>query len=73
MITAKGDNPRMIFSIKRNWKKFSPSDRIVTQGGICFTLKQALVTVLNLLDCELIVVWTGMGRGDKLGTERVMR
>ena len=59
MVTTKGDNSRMIFSVKRNWKKFLPSDRIITQIGICFTLKQTLVTVLNLLDCEVIVVWTG--------------
>jgi hypothetical protein len=59
MVTTKGNNSGMIFSVKRNWKKLSPSDRIITQGGICFTLKQTLVTVLNLLDCEMIVVWTG--------------
>ena len=59
MVTTKGNYSRMIFSVKRNWKKFFPSDRIITQGGICFALKQILVTVLNLLDCEIIVVGTG--------------
>ena len=58
MVTTKGDNSRMIFSVKRNWKKFLPSGRIISQSRICFTLEQTLVTVLNLLDCEIIVVWT---------------
>ena len=62
MITTKGNNSRMIFSVNRNWKKRFPSDRIITQGGICFTLKQTLVTILNLLNCEFIVVWTGRVR-----------
>ena len=63
MVTTKGNNSRMVFSINRNWKKLLPGDRIITQGGICFTLKQTLVTVLNLLDCKIIVVWAGGVRG----------
>ena len=59
MITTKGNNSRMVFPVNRNRKKLLPSDRIITQGGICFTLEQTLVTVLNLLNCKIIVVWTG--------------
>ena len=75
MVTTKGNNSRMVFSVNRNWKKLLSSDRIITQGGICFTLKQTLVTVLNLLDCEFIVVWTGGVRVMRLreweGNERL--
>ena len=67
MVTTKGNNSRMNFAVKRNWKKLLPSDRIITQGGICFTVKQTLVTVLNLLDCQFIVVWTGRLRVMRLG------
>jgi hypothetical protein len=52
----------MVFSVNRYWKKLLPSDRIITQDRICFALKQTLVTVLNLLDCDIIVVWTGRVR-----------
>jgi hypothetical protein len=62
MVTTKGNNSRMVYSVNRNWKKLLPCNRIITQGGICFPLKQILVTVLNLLDCEFIVVWTGRVR-----------
>ena len=62
MVTTKGNNSRMIFSVNRNWKKLLPSDRIITQGGICFALKQTLVAVLNLSDCEIFVIWTGRVR-----------
>ena len=62
MVTTKGNNSRMVISVNRNWKKLLSRDRIIAQGGVCFTLKQALVTVLNLLDCEIIVVWTGRVR-----------
>jgi hypothetical protein len=56
MVTTKRDDARVIFPVKRNGNKLLPSHRIVTQWRICFTVKQSLVSVFNLLNCILVVV-----------------
>ena len=58
VVATKCDDPRMMFSIERDGSKFLPSHRIVTQRRICFTVKQRLVSVFDLLDSKFVVIWT---------------
>ena len=57
MVTTKCDDARVIFPVKRNGSKFLPSHRIITQWRIRFTVKQGLVTIFDLLNCIIVVVW----------------
>ena len=58
MITTKCDDPRVIFPVERDGDKFLSGHRIVTQRRICFTVEQGFMSVLNLLNCKFVVVWT---------------
>ena len=61
VITTKCDDARVIFPVKRNGNKLLPSHWIVTQWGICFTVKQGLVSIFDLLNCIFVVVWADEG------------
>jgi len=58
MITTKCYNARVIFPIERDRNKFLPGHRVVAQRRISFTVKQSLVSVFDLLNCNFVVIWT---------------
>jgi hypothetical protein len=57
VVTSKGDDPRVILAIKRDWDKRLACDRVVTQRRKGRSLKEGLVAIFYLLNGMLIVVW----------------
>lgn len=60
VVSSEGNHSGMINAIKRDRNQRLSSERVITQRRESWTLKQRLVTMLNLLDGVVIII-----RGDR--------
>ena len=57
MISPEGNDARMMLSVGRDGHERLASRGVIPEGGEGFAMEQGLVSLLNLLDGELVVIW----------------